>query len=82
MHVRSTKIWFSVTLATSIGLAVAGFIVPPIGVIDGSVLTAIGELVGFSALAQVPMLVKKGTDVTVQHGQTSITVNNPDSNED
>ena len=27
----------------------AGFIVPPLGTIDGSVLTAIGELFGFTA---------------------------------
>lgn len=31
------------------GLAIAGFIVPPVGHIDGSVITTIGELGGFTS---------------------------------
>lgn len=31
------------------GLAIAGFFVPPVGHIDGSVITAIGELGGFTS---------------------------------
>ena len=34
----------------AVGLAVAGFLVPPQGVIDGSVLRAIAELMGGSAI--------------------------------
>lgn len=77
---KTAKIWFAITTTTAIVLIVVGFIIPPTGVIDGSVLTATGELMGFAAIAQVPALVKKGTDVTLQHGNTSITVNNPDNN--
>lgn len=38
------------TLITIAGLALiaAGFIVPPVGVIDGSVLTAFGEIITFA----------------------------------
>lgn len=76
---KTAKIWFGITTAIAILLVTVGFVIPPTGVIDGSVLTAVGELMGFAALAQVPMLVKKGTDVTLTHGQTSIHVdNNPD----
>lgn len=39
--------WFKVALVTSILLIIAGFIVPPTGVIDGSVLIAVGELMLF-----------------------------------
>ena len=75
---KTAKTWFAVTVITAIALICTGFAMPPTGVIDGSVLTAVGELMGFAALAQVPMFVKKGTDVTLTHGQTSIQVNNPD----
>lgn len=78
---KTTVIWFSVTLATAIGLVVAGIIIPPPGIIDPSVLTAVGELLGFGALAQVPMLIKRGTDFTINHGNTSVQINTPD-NED
>lgn len=76
---KMARVWFAVTVITAIALICVGFAMPPTGVIDGSVLTAVGELFGFAALAQVPMLVKRGTDVTLSHGQTSIAVNTPDS---
>ncbi len=75
---KTAKIWFAITTTTAIVLIVVGFIIPPMGTIDGTVLTATGELMGFAAIAQVPALVKRGTDVTLQHGNTSITVNSPD----
>lgn len=69
---------FSITTFVSIGLFIAGFFVPPMGVIDGSVLKAGGILLGFATVAQVPVLARRGTDVTIQHGQTKLSVNNPD----
>lgn len=41
---------FEVCLVVAIGLIVGGFFVPPTGVIDGSVLTGVGELFGFAAI--------------------------------
>lgn len=78
---KTTVIWFSITLLTAIGLVVAGIIIPPPGIIDPSVLTAVGELLGFGALAQVPMLIKRGADFTINHGNTSVQINNPDKDE-
>lgn len=75
---KHSRIWFYLATITSILLIILGFIVPPTGVIDGSVLTAVGELFAFAALGQVPALIKRGTDVTLQHGETSLTLNNPD----
>lgn len=65
---------FAVCLAASIGLIVGGFFVPPTGVIDGTVLTGVGELFGFAALAQVHSLVARGKGVVFNHGSTSISV--------
>lgn len=65
---------FFLTLVTSIALIIAGFLVPPTGVIDGSVLTAVGELFAFGALAQLPHLVALGKEVHFTHGNTTVTV--------
>ena len=72
---------FTITTIAAIALFVGGFFVPPMGIIDGSVLKAGGILLGFGSVAQVPLLAKRGADVTIQHGQTSLTVNNPDGKE-
>lgn len=65
---------FIITLGIAIVLFVAGFIVPPTGVIDGSVLTASGILLGFYGLHQVPTALKAGKEIKVQHGETSVSV--------
>lgn len=67
---------FAITLGVSVGLVVAGFLVPPTGVIDGSVLKAVGELLGFAALAVGSHAITLGYDLKLQKGDTSITLNN------
>ncbi|MBO7712572.1 MAG: hypothetical protein J6S85_03330 [Methanobrevibacter sp.] len=54
------------------------------GLIDGSVLAAVGELFGFAALGTVIKAIDKGVDAQVQHNNTTITVgdlNKQDDNE-
>lgn len=75
MKTRLHTVVFAVTLAVSTGLIVAGFIVPPTGVIDPSVLTAVGELFAFAALSQLPFVIRSGKGITLNHGNTSISVN-------
>jgi hypothetical protein len=77
-----SNVIFAVTTFFAIGMFVGGFLVPPMGVIDGSVLKAGGILLGFGSVAQVPLLARRGADVKIQHGQTSLTVNNPDEREE
>lgn len=77
-----STILFTITLLVAIALFIGGFLVPPTGVIDGSVLTAAGILLGFGALAQVPTLIRKGADFTLTHGSTSLQVNNPDNDDE
>ena len=48
---RMCRTTFIVCLAASVMLIVAGFVVPPMGEIDGSVLTAVGELLMFPTVA-------------------------------
>ena len=68
---------FRITLSLSIFLIVGGFVCPPLGVIDGSVLTAIGMLLAFAILAQVPTLIeaaKAGKTIRLQKGDFSAEV--------
>ena len=69
---------FWVCLLTSLVLIALGFVVPPMGSIDGSVLTAVGELFGFATLAVVADAVREGYDAKIIHGNTTVEVNNDD----
>lgn len=70
--VKNPAFW--VCLSLSIALIVAGFCVPPTGKIDGSVLTAVGELFGFATLEVVFNAIRAGVDAKVSHGKTSVTI--------
>lgn len=69
---RNPAFW--VCLSISIALVVAGFLVPPTGKIDGSVLTAVGELFGFATLEIVLIAIRKGVDATLRHGKTEVAI--------
>ena len=71
--VRAKKtIPFWICLLVSIGLIVAGFCVPPTGIIDGSVLTAVGVLFGFATLAQIPIIIEVAGYVKMTKGDMTI----------
>lgn len=71
--VRAKKtIPFWICLLVSIGLMVAGFCVPPTGIIDGSVLTAVGILFGFASLAQIPIIIEVAGSVKMTKGDMTI----------
>ena len=72
---------FYLTLAISLLLIIGGFLLPPMGIIDGSVLTAVGELLMFGVLAQVPALIsaaKNGKSVKISKGDFSAEVTSTD----
>ena len=70
------KIVFLVCLIVSIGLIIGGFAMPPHGVIDGSVLKAVGELMVFASLAFGWRAVELGYDLKINHGNTTVELNN------
>ena len=78
MTKKSHSSLFLLTLVTAIGLIIGGFFVPPTGIIDGSVLTAVGELFAFGALAQLPHLISMGKEVHITRGDTSVIVGDGD----
>lgn len=70
-----TNLPFWVCLLVAIILLVGSWFVPPMAVIDGSVLAGVGELFAFGALGAVYEAIRKGTPASVQHGNTTISVN-------
>ena len=64
---------------SAVALIIAGLLMPPMGVIDGSVLTAVGEIFGFAALTTVWHAIDKGIDAKITHGSTEMNLTNNDS---
>lgn len=77
--VKNPAFWVCLTLSAA--LIIAGFCVPPTGKIDGSVLTAVGELFGFATLEIVFIAIKKGVDANIRHGNTEVTIGDITGNE-
>ena len=73
-----SRITFAVCFFVSVGLIIAGFFVPPMGVIDGSVLTAIGELLLFPTLLYAYRAIELGLSVKFQKGDTSVEISQHD----
>lgn len=69
---------FLVCFFVSVGLIVGGFFVPPMGVIDGSVLTAVGELLLFPTLIYGFRAIEMGLEVRFQKGETTIEIHKDD----
>ena len=74
---------FYLTFAISLMLIIGGFLLPPMGIIDGSVLTAVGELLMFGVLAQLPAIIdaaKNGKNIKVTKGDFSAEVSSSENN--
>ena len=77
-----SRITFAICFFVSVGLIVGGFFVPPIGVIDGSCLTAVGELLLFPTLLYGFRAVELGLTVKFQKGETSIEISKDEKEDD
>ena len=65
---------FTITFVLSVLLIVGGFFCPPIGVIDGSVLSAVGLLLMFATIDRVPEAIKAGRNLKISKGDFSAEV--------
>lgn len=77
-----SRITFAVCFFVSVGLIVGGFFVPPMGIIDGSCLTAVGELLLFPTLLYAYRAIELGLSVKFQKGETSIEISKPEEKDD
>ena len=76
---------FWLCLLVSIFLIVTSFFIPPMAVVDGSILACVGELFAFAALGNISAAIAKGMDAKIEHNGTSLTVgdlNNKEENEE
>lgn len=63
----------------SVGLFIGGFLTPPMGIIDGSVLTAAGILFAFSALwVTAHAVIEENKGGKIKHGNTEIELTDTD----
>jgi len=74
------KIIAAILSAIAVVLIVVSFFVPPSGVIDSSVLAAVGEIFAFASLFMIWESVDRGMDAKITHGGTKIELSNDDKN--
>ena len=70
-----SRVTFTLAFFTSVVLMVGGFLTPPKGVIDGSVITAVGELLLFPTLLYAFRALELGYKVKFSKGDTSVELN-------
>lgn len=73
---HADKYIFIACLAMAIILMVFGAVMPPPGIIDPSILTASGILLGFAALGVAGQNLANGKEVTFQKGDTEVKITN------
>ena len=69
---RHYVIAFWVTLFFAVALLVTGFFIPPMAVIDGSILKAVGELMFWPAIAFGVKAVEDGRVAKFHFGQAAV----------
>lgn len=68
------RLTFVLCFVISVSLIIGGFFVPPTGVIDGSVLTAVGELLVFPTLLYGFRALELGYELKFSHGEASVEI--------
>lgn len=69
-----SNIWMRILTISSILLIIASFFVPPLGVIDGSILAAVGELEGLGVLWIVFHAIEKGIGASFKKGDVEVDI--------
>lgn len=67
--------------AVSAAMLLGAAFTPPMWIIDGSIIAAVGELFAFAALFKASEAIDRGIDAKVTHGNTTIELNNPDDDD-
>lgn len=74
-------VWFYFLSGFAVAFLIAGFVVPPLGTISPSVLTAVGEIFAFGVLGTVIKAINMGVSAKLKHNNTSLTVGDNDSDD-
>ena len=76
------NIGFIITYGISLILLVASFILPPMGIIDDSVLKAVAEIFAFAGLLTVVRAIDKKMGIEFHKGDMSLEISDSDDDED
>ena len=71
----SNNLFFWLFSSIGVILIIVAFILPPLSVIDNSVLIAVGEINGMIALGAVLKSIDKGRTASIKHNNTELTIN-------
>ena len=74
-------LWLKILTITSILLIVGAFFVPPMAVIDSSILIGIGELTGIGALWQFTKAMNRNINAKVKIKEIELEINKEKSKE-
>ena len=77
-----SNLFFWIFSIIGVILIIVAFILPPLSVIDNTVLIAVGEIDGMIALGAVIKAIDKGESATFTHNNTSITITNNDEDKE
>ena len=77
-----SNIWLRILTISSIILIIASFFIPPLGIIDGSVLAAVGELEVFGVLWIVFHAIEKGTAASFKKGDVEVDIKEKETKAD
>ena len=77
-----SNIWMRILTISSIILIIASFFIPPLGIIDGSILAAVGELEVFGVLWIVLRADEKGTAASFKKGDVEVDIKEKENKED
>lgn len=76
-----SNIWMRILTISSIILIIASFFIPPLGILDGSVLAAVGELEVFGVLWIVFHAIEKGTAASFRKGDVEVDIKEKENKE-
>lgn len=65
---------FVLCFVVSVALLIAGFLTPPIGIIDGSCLSAVGEIIAIPTIMYAFQALEMGMKIKLQKGDASIEI--------
>lgn len=68
--------WLKFNLLISFALILCGFLLPPLGVIDNSVLLGVGELFAFSGLGESVRIIQAGHSTKLKLKELELEVKN------
>ena len=77
----STTVILMVCITATVGLSIASFIVPPMGVIDPSVLKFASWLFAFASLATLREAIREGIGAKLTHGNTTLEIKDTNGKE-